>query len=1211
MSEIPKIKSSLNTSLSSSSISINAPISNEYYEKVNQINKTIETNVQVENLYVNPLNTQTDLQTIYKSDFSQLDLKVVNYNQQKQKELDEYNQMLISIEKEMKELETNITDINETKNNYDIYKQDCESRIFEIVTNYFTFCSDAKLAELGITSSDLASMDYEELLKICQEKDSSVLEINQNIKQYQTDYLDKKIEALTGYKTYEEYKKYLNTLKSDQSVLLSAIQLTEEDMNTIRYRFLLEEEDYQNYSYEMVKIGTQAFVEASPLEKVRASGALSYTLEDENDEKLTNLIKAGEINPDLTKMYNYIYEKEGIDSANEYLSKMESTVNQICGFENAQKFLDSLKDEENAVDTLNNHLKTTGKGLITGIETFSQGITSWFTNSDVYTINDYETMYILQELQTNKNYNGFLDNNFEISESIGNMLPSIALSMLLTPTAGTVSMGVSAGGNSYHGALAEGYSTEKAAVYGVINGVSEATLEKYLGAIPGLSDVSVTGLKTFAQAMAREGIEEGTQEYLDAFVRSGLFKEDFDLEEVSKNAEKSAIYGAITGGIMNTPSLAINGINNHIANNQNRNENIEILNVEDEISYRNDSQNRLKSEIEKFNLENFYTGKMDNDGGILLITPEQSIMTTCYAGTGQHAQTVEEIYKVIYNDSQFDIENRAEDIWQNKVLNDGNIVVQLVSDDSSIVWVPDKISKSQYEALKNFYNQVAKVSNNTGLNPEFWPALTGLDLPEGNINALRTTLIEAEKRISDVPIKNENNADINLSNNQNNETIEALEVENIEKENHNETIFNIDITEKIENEQITEKVKPIEVLDVDNTNLEITEKMPKYEPTEKIIDTIIDENAPTEKIPPLSEIYKGSIFNADGSINYQSENQIISDRLDSFFSAYGNSYGTDQGALSTLFNYQLAEGSYLSGRNVRNIPVANIISKLGNTKYFELKNKLLNLGYSKRDASIILSGVDNTGACSYAAVANEIFATFYGKSELFENYFGFPMYYTNDFGKLSLNTEELLLDMYLYENDVSHGGKLFRDGKVVSFHEFYGDAFDRPILNSSSQVSMSAVNGKKVDAINAYLNTKGLDYSSSTRVFDGSFGGFSVKTKKINKKYLKDSEIDSLRVSVKSSLDGGSNQVSMGITSLGNEIRMIPLDLKGAYCTTGTWGEGVSHAVFVTSVTNDGFIVSSWGSRYLIPFVDLQNGGKFSISNSVILDLNTKKEVGH
>ena len=43
------------------------------------------------------------------------------------------------------------------------------------------------------------------------------------------------------------------------------------------------------------------------------------------------------------------------------------------------------------------------------------------------------------------------------------------------------------------------------------------------------------------------------------------------------------------------------------------------------------------------------------------------------------------------------------------------------------------------------------------------------------------------------------------------------------------------------------------------------------------------------------------------------------------------------------------------------------------------------------------------------------------------------------------------------------------------------------------------------------------------------------------------------------------------------------------YVTTKSWNEGGGHAVCVTGVLDDYFVVSSWGKRLLIPIEDFTN----------------------
>lgn len=1163
--------------------------------------------IEVDNIDVSKTIQETSLamdKTSYTSE--EIDAMVKNYKSELQDQLKEYNELLNYVEKELKPLDDVRALLNELYINYEAFANQTEGDVTEIALTYKNvYCSEEKLKELGLTYEELQNIELNKLIEICKEKDPDIIEKYKAIESYKTEILDKKVAEETEFKTYEEYKEYRDALESDQVILKSAIRKIKQEIECAEYNFLTLSEEYQNYSYD----GTKG---VSPLEELRTSkesffGSLKFM---ENKKELENLLVASEMNPELSKMYNYLYEKEGLESATEYLTKMEDTINQEVGKKQAEAFLMKLEEEEKAADVITNHLKVAGKGLVDGTESFAGGVAAWFTGSEVYTIDEYESMYILQALQNEEKYDFLLDNNYEISQSIGNMLPSIALSVALTPaagatvaqTAGTISMGVSAGGNSYHSALVEGQDPSKAILYGVLSGVSEATLERMLGGIPGLSDVNVTGLKTFAQAMLQEGIEEGTQEYLDALMRAGLFGEEIDIEEVTKNAGKSAIYGSITAGIMNTPSLTINSINSINSKNdidvteklvnltEKLDTDMDTTEELDTISMSEEDLNNTVEEIEVERVKDCENRVFETEGGMALgknnpislhtnsnfayrITGMSQIVdiVDCgYVRTKGYGPRAARVGQVVYwsRGSEclyyYDTTRAILEASMDKV--DGGKIGALSIDDLSAIWIFNK-TNNQYE---NRLEDIKKIYQNKSEDMQI-----------------------TEEVLNDM-LNNKNTESLN-----NRDVTEKLT--NIDTE--------VDVTEKLTD--ITEK------LDSSITEeIEITGKMPKYEPTEKIGQDGIIKDDITEKIviPKLSDIYNGSIFNEDGSINYTSASHLISSKLDAFFSNFGDSYGTDQAALNQLYRYTRDDsiGNLIDESIVKyvNPRITKITGKLGNTKYFELKQKLTNKGFSKRDASVILSGVNNEGACTYAAFANEIFATFNEKAEAFESYFGFPMYYTNESGKLSLNTEELLLDIYLYENDVANGGKLFEDNKVVSFNPFEGDIFDRPTLNAENQVYLSNSAGRNDSKIKQYLNSKGLEYDSVSTVFGGSFEeSFKSKISRIfsdSDNYISDDTILSIKKSVEDIINNGKSQVSLGIYSRGKEIRMISLEDPIHY-TTNTWNEGSGHAVFVTAVTDDGFIVSSWGQRYLIPFVDLQKGGNFTLIESEIYPLNNQE----
>ena len=536
---------------------------------VNQSN--LNQGITVETIDMEALDVVEDLNVVdnnqeIKTSYTKEDLDgiIAEYRTQRKGEIEEYNKILVDVETELENLEKIEKELNNINDSSELTESHINDYVRDLALGYqvdYAF-DDAKLKELGLTEEELLNMPLEELIEICKEKDSQVTDGFQNLDTLQND-LDAKVQELTEFENYDEFHEYMENLRSDQMTLTSAIQKTNELIDCAEYNFIPLLEEYQNYTYKEATINDLNNKDVSPLEKFRALNQTysRYNIALENKGKLENLLKASEIEPELAKMYNYLYDYQGEEAATTYLFSIESTINQINGKQKAEKFLNSLTEERNAEEVLENHLKTSGKGLVDGGESFLEGIAAWIKSSRIYTADEYESMYILQALQNDEKYDFLLDDNYQISQSIGNMLPSVALSMVLSPAVGTVTMGVSTGGNNYHGALVEGQSVGKSVTYGVLSGLSEAALERLLGGIPGLGDVDVKSLKTFAQAMVQEGIEEGTQEHIDALMRAGIFKEDYDIAEVNKNAAKSAIYGAITAGIMNAPNLATSSIN--------------------------------------------------------------------------------------------------------------------------------------------------------------------------------------------------------------------------------------------------------------------------------------------------------------------------------------------------------------------------------------------------------------------------------------------------------------------------------------------------------------------------------------------------------------------------------------------------------------------------------------------------------------------------
>ena len=393
---------------------------------------------------------------------------------------------------------------------------------------------------------------------------------------------------------------YYSFVMGTEDYLTFESQLESEDLNIdivgdgiVSYYWNKECElspiDYIKYVLKEENITMEEFLNGKfqdfNIEAGNASNAGDYLHND--NLQLINLVKASEYDENLLKMYNYIYYTQGLDAANEYIYNTESNVNETLAQVNVQEMLESMElnkeytvminGEECNISFIVNDGKLAIKGLGDGVGNFFTGLMSWLNTNEHKTVEEWEQYYFLLSIMSteDKIANGLIDENgkstspyidftknyynvggegvYQISQSIGNMIPSMLLSTI-NPTLGTVSMGISAGGNSFRDAVTSGYDLSDSIIYAVMSGASEAVLERLLGSIPGLGKTDETfapNISTWLKSCYSEGKEEFIQEGFDILLKGVLFDEEIDLAEAIKQMGVAGVYGAITGGIMN------------------------------------------------------------------------------------------------------------------------------------------------------------------------------------------------------------------------------------------------------------------------------------------------------------------------------------------------------------------------------------------------------------------------------------------------------------------------------------------------------------------------------------------------------------------------------------------------------------------------------------------------------------------------------------
>ncbi len=379
--------------------------------------------------------------------------------------------------------------------------------------------------------------------------------------------------------------------------------------------------------------------------------------------------------------------------------------------------------------------------------------------------------------------------------------------------------------------------------------------------------------------------------------------------------------------------------------------------------------------------------------------------------------------------------------------------------------------------------------------------------------------------------------------------------------------------------------------------------------------------------PDFIEYYLKKRYNIDVKVSssFYDLNQTVrsgtlksssNEELYSFFSNNGSSlnetYGADQGGIDKLCDYYLNGTRYscseakeiANSYKERGLPLPKFKKEAAVEEYFTLKNKLVSKGLTSAQASVILSSFDDVGACTYAGKANSIFFKFSDNPELFEKKFGFPMYKIDSNGRKVLNSNELLLDMYMHINDISNGGMLFtkvNDSYVLNCSDKI-DVFGRKMLDTEHQVYLSNFGGSNDYALNNYLKSKNLKWDSYNLISNPS-------GKKLNT-----SELVDYVNAISSSIEDGK-AVQMNIFSSDNNITMHSTN-PGSYSSksTDSWIKEIvnengkiekkhsGHAVMITGIKNDGFTVSSWGQEYKILYNDLINGGEFNITIDNVID---------
>ena len=237
----------------------------------------------------------------------------------------------------------------------------------------------------------------------------------------------------------EEYANYINTTYTEKynEYFSKALDMSYEKYVERLTQLSCEIEQLKASRYEMVqRLKEQPYIELMDTDDFK--NYVTNNKDNPNSElyKLYG-IKNGTITMDddsywrfkyFTEqdmlIFSYLWDTQSPKAAREYVDAIEDKLNKVEGYANAEKFLDSIRDENGNIDPdVRAGVLSGAKGFENGVSTFFDGLGNAFSDEGMMSTTQYEQMYILNELTNSSgNYISKLANEIyaEQGEKVAN-----------------------------------------------------------------------------------------------------------------------------------------------------------------------------------------------------------------------------------------------------------------------------------------------------------------------------------------------------------------------------------------------------------------------------------------------------------------------------------------------------------------------------------------------------------------------------------------------------------------------------------------------------------------------------------------------------------------------------------------------------------------------------------------------------------------------
>lgn len=291
------------------------------------------------------------------------------------------------------------------------------------------------------------------------------------------------------------------------------------------------------------------------------------------------------LNDSERDIYDYLFERQGKDTAEKYLDSIQGELNQRgaeANYEHNNQYKGQIKTIVNTTQSIGAGMQNAVEG-IKSIPDFAMGT----RKNAMPTESELSQTKMLENAGT---IDGF---TYKMANAIGNMIPSIIVGGAGGPAVSSAIFAAQTGGQSYRQDIMDGRPVEGAQVNAVLTAADETVTNLLLGGISqygggfikktlgntkvaqaakqGITSAlaknpavrrAVLGVINYGSDMLSEGTQEAVQDLTESIRKHFIYGDELDLtgDLTDPQTWEDFLLGAATAGIMNAPATIANNV---------------------------------------------------------------------------------------------------------------------------------------------------------------------------------------------------------------------------------------------------------------------------------------------------------------------------------------------------------------------------------------------------------------------------------------------------------------------------------------------------------------------------------------------------------------------------------------------------------------------------------------------------------------------------